>query len=125
MTFPKISAIAIGFFLGFLVPFAAFMLLGELIAPGPGEEAPRLMGLFNVVAFAGALAAPVFAGYLAARIAQVQPLLHGCVVGVLGSILIAVVTSPAIAGLWSAFVFVPGGIAGAWLRKVQRAKSAL
>ena len=116
---PSVSGIAIGFFFGFVVPFACVMLLASLLAPGEGEPASKLMPLYGVMWMLLAFAAPVVAGFLAARIAAVQPLLHGCLVGILGAVFMAVVTTPASAGLWAAFVFVPGGIAGGWLWKVR------
>lgn len=100
------------------------MVLGSLMAPRAGEEASKWFAWLNTVAFVVAVGAPVLGGYLAARISNVQPLLHGLVVGLLGSIFIAFTSSPGIAGLWAAFVFIPGGIAGGWLRKIERDKTA-
>jgi MFS family permease len=124
VTYPRVSAVAIGFFLGIVVPFAALMVLGSLMAPREGEEASKWFTWLNTLAVVVALGAPVLGGYLAARISNVQPLLHGCIVGLLGSVLIAFTSSPGIAGLWSLIVFIPGGIVGGWLRKIERDKSA-
>jgi hypothetical protein len=117
---PRISAVAIGFFIGIIVPFVALMLVGSILAPSKGEEPSRLLGLYTVLWLILGIGGPFSGGFMAARIAKVQPLLHGCIVGLLGSIFVAVVTTPSITGLWSAFVFVPGGITGGWIWKVTR-----
>jgi hypothetical protein len=122
---PRISAIAIGFFLGFIIPFVGYIFLSSFAMPSPGEEAPRLLGLFTIASLLVFVGAPLTAGYLSARIAKVQPLLHGCIVGMLGATLFLLMASPITAGLWAALVFVPGGIAGGWLWKVQEARRAL
>jgi hypothetical protein len=124
VTYPRVSAVAIGFFLGMVVPLAALLLVGSLVSPRDGEASSPLLAFFNTAGVIVGLGAPVLGGYLAARIAKVQPLLLGAIVGALGSVLIAVTASPAIAGLWSAFVFVPGGIVGGWLQKIEGGKSA-
>lgn len=120
----RFSAIAIGFFFGFVLPFGILMLTSQLLVPADGDEPPRLLAIYNLLWMLIAIGGPVGAGYLAAKIATVQPLLHGCLVGTLGAVFLAAMTTPAIAGFWSAFVFVPGGIAGGWLWKSRHAKSA-
>src|SRR5690349_1511024 len=96
------------------------MLVGSVLAPSKGEKPSRLLPLYTVLWIALGIGGPFAGGFLAARIAKVQPLLHGCIVGLFGSLFIAAVTTPAITGLWSAFIFVPGGITGAWIWKVTR-----
>jgi hypothetical protein len=124
MTGPRISAIAIGFFLGFVAPYAVFVLVAYAIPLSSTDTSGVLPAWLNLLGLAIAFGAPVGAGYLAARVAQVQPLLHGCVVGLLGSIMFGFIGSPMSAALFAAFVFVPGGIAGGWLWKARGGKGA-
>ena len=119
MTPPKLSAVAIGFFLGFVLPYAIFVLLGYLSVLISGEEMLSLPPLLNVFGLVIAFGSPLAGGYLAARAATVQPLLHGLAVGVLGSIMFAFIGPPAAAAGFAIFVFMPGGIAGGWLWKIR------
>lgn len=107
-----------------VVPFGALLLFGSLVSPREGEASSPLFALFNAAGVVVGLGGPVLGGYVAARIARVQPLFLGAIVGALGSALIAVSASPAIAGLWTSFVFIPGGIVGGWLHKIEGDKSA-
>jgi MFS family permease len=122
---PKVSAIAIGFFLGYVVAFVLYVTLGTVLAPSRGEEgAPHWMGLFSLGSVILVLGGPMLGGYVAAHIAKTQPLLHGFIVGVLGAIFAVVVTG-ALPAFGTAFIFVPGGIFGAWVWKLRHEKRAL
>ena len=107
------------------MPIAGFFGIGSVLASVEGGGAPHVMGWFNLLWWVIALGAPVLGGYIAGRLAKAQPLLHGCVVGVLGTIAVTLMASPWNAAVMSGFVFVPGGIVGGWLsgrgRKVQSA----
>jgi hypothetical protein len=61
---------------------------------------------------------------LAAKIAKSQPLLHGLLVGVLGSIMFSLVGPLLVAFVFGLVVTIPGSVAGAWLWK-RRGDGAL
>ena len=117
MANPRFSALVIGFFFGFVVPYMIFATLGYTVASASIAEAGVLPGWLNVIGLIVGFAGPVIAGYLAAKIARVQPLLHGFIVGVLGSIMFAFLGPLLVAALFAIFVLIPGSVAGAWLWK--------
>ncbi len=126
MTKIRPSAIAIGFFVGFVVPAAIYFAIGSALFIAREGEVLKWIPWFNSLWFAVAIGMPLLAGYLTARVAQVQPLLHGGIVGMLGSIGLVVLAIPISAALYSAIIFVPGGVAGAWLwKKFRRTEGAL
>jgi hypothetical protein len=119
---PKVSAMAIGFFFGYVVAFVVYVTLGTVLAPARGEEgAPHWMGLFTLGAAIIGIGGPILGGYIAAVVAKVQPLFHGFSVGVLGTIFAMVVTGT-LGAVWMAFVFVPGGIFGGWVWRRRNEK---
>lgn len=109
----RFSAIGAGAFVGYVVPaavvlWASHSLLGASNAReafGPGGY-PWAMGFLHG-------GGPLAGGFLAARIARTQPLLHALLTGVLGWMLSTVIGN----GLLMAFVYVLASVVGAAIWK--------
>ena len=113
----RLFAILLGFFSGFLIPYvlvaALFSTLSILKTDG-SEEMPRW---FNAIPFLVFAIMPIVAGFVTARIAKVQPMLNGLLVGALGAILAIVVSPLHVSMVMSAIFSVVGGVAGGWLQR--------
>ena len=122
----RISAIAIGFFIGFVIPAAIYYLVLLALGTAYGNDSSIALNWFGILWVPIAIGSPAVAGYVSARLGRSQPLLHGFMVGVLGTVAALPLFTPWATGFISAIAFVPGGIFGAWLWRRKRAiESAL
>ncbi|HYC38580.1 MAG TPA: hypothetical protein VEC19_19290 [Usitatibacter sp.] len=122
----SVSSVAIGFFLGFVVPYSLVFFIGPGIALATGQQKVTLGIWFTFLWLTVALLAPIGAGFLAAHLAKVQPLLHGAAVGLLGAIAGVALSHPAQSAIYAALTCGTGGIVGGWLqRHVARRSGAL
>ena len=121
----NVSAIAIGFLAGIVVPYAFAFGVASVMALATGERSGVLGIWFTFAWTAVAVGAPVLGGYVAARRAKAQPLLHGFAVGVLGTVAAVVFTQSMLTALWATLIWGAGGIVGGWLwRKGLRGRGA-
>lgn len=121
----KVSAIVIGLFLGFIFPLVLFFSLGPLAAVLSDKE-QVVFGLWGLLFWLFLnIAGPVSAGYITAKLARQQPLLHACIVGILGIIALAVLIEPISAALAECFFVIPGAIFGGWLWRKHSRKDSL
>jgi len=118
----KLTALLAGFFAGFLVPYLA---LAAAVAAFQYQDASGHISMptwLIPVQFLLFVTMPVLAGFVAAMVANVQPLLHGLFVGVLGALafsaLLAMNSFATIVLSW--LVCISGGAAGAWLHARRR-----
>lgn len=118
----KPSAIAIGFFFGLLVPFGIFYLAPLFLSLATGERLGDVPVALTLFWYLSAFLAPVLAGYLAARLAGSQPLMHGLVVGMLGATCAVLFNRSVEAAVITFIVFSAGGIVGGWLWKKLAAR---
>lgn len=119
----KLSAIAVAFFFAFVIPFGAFYVAPLVFALITGKMSGDVPVALTLVWFLGSFLAPVLAGYLVARLAKTQPLLHGAIVGLLGFVCAIWYVHSLRATMITFAVFVPGGILGAWLWQRQQIKN--
>jgi len=113
----KFTAVVIGFVVGFVVPYSLVFAIGPALSWASNQESVTLGTWFTVLWFGVAIAAPIAAGYLAARLAKVRPLLHGAAVGLLGVLAGIALSHSMDSALVSAAVFGAGGVAGGWLSR--------
>ena len=79
----RISAIAIGFFIGFVIPAAIYYLVLLALGTAYGNNSSIALNWLGILWVLIAIGSPVVAGYVSARLGRSQPLLHGFMVGVL------------------------------------------
>jgi hypothetical protein len=115
----SISAVAIGFFAGFAVPYALVFAVGPVMSVVSGQERVDLGAWFTLLWLGVAFFAPIAAGYVAARLAKVQPLLHGGVVGLLGIVAGIALSHSVESAVYAALIFGTGGVAGGWLWRMK------
>lgn len=117
----KLTALLAGFFAGFLVPYLA---LAAAVAAFQYQDASGHISMptwLILVQFLLFVITPVLAGFVAAMIANVQPLLHGLFVGVLGALAFSALSPYSFATIvLSWLVCISGGVAGAWLHARRR-----
>ena len=111
----KPSAIAVAFVVAFVVPFGTFYIGPIILSLATGERSDDVPLLLVLFWFLCSVLSPVLAGYLAARLARVQPLLHGAVTASLAALLGALFVDSVRSALITFLVFVPCGILGAWI----------
>jgi MFS family permease len=111
----KPSAIAVAFVVAFVVPFGTFYIAPLVLSLATGEKSGDVPLMLVVFWFLCSVLSPVLAGYLAARLARVQPLLHGAITAILAALLCALLVDSARSALITFLVFVPCGILGAWI----------
>jgi hypothetical protein len=113
----KLSALLAGFFAGFLVPYLAFAALLATFQYRDTSGQVTMPGWFIPVPYLIFVAMPLLAGFVAARVAKVQPMLHGLFVGILGGLATSLVLGmnglATIALTW--VVCLTGGVVGGWL----------
>jgi len=118
----KLTALLAGFFAGFLVPYLGFAAATAYFQYQDTSGQVSMPTWLIPVHFLLFVTMPVFAGYVAAKVANVQPLLHGLFVGILGALaysaLLAMNPLATIALGW--LVCITGGVAGAWLHARRR-----
>jgi len=114
----RISGLLIGLVAGYVVPgivLGALFALFEVRQPDGSGEMPLWFSQLPLFFLA---AMPVLAGFLAARIARVQPLLNGLMVGALGgSVMFMFSQALPFVGLAMWALHALGGLFGAWLQK--------
>jgi MFS family permease len=111
----KLSAIAVAFIVAFVVPYGSFYIAPVVLSLATGERSGDVPLLLVVSWFLCSVLSPVLAGYLAARLARVQPLLHGAITASLAALLGALLVDSTRSALITFLVFVPCGILGAWI----------
>ena len=114
----NIGAIGIAFFGCYILPtIVAWLVIVTVqnLAPSAVEGTTAAAGVLILWAV---FLAPLFAGYLVARLSKALPLLHGLVVSLVGSILYVIYLSlTGSTGLLSLLVVPPvilAGMSGAW-----------
>ncbi len=118
----KPSAIFIGFFAGFVVPYIALAAMFSTFQYENAAGHTVMPSWFVPVPFVIYLIMPVAGGFTSAYIAKRQPLLHGLLVGVLGALAVSFMSEGlgSIALAW--VVFVSGAVAGGWLFRARASK---
>lgn len=121
----KASAVLVGFFAGFVVPYAVLLSIWPMLAYQTPDGRSVMPTWFTPIPLLVFALVPAIAGYISARMAKVQPLLHGLLVGILGALGSAFVhgsiTTVAVWGL----ICISGGVAGAWVYRKQAGVDAL
>jgi len=112
---PSILALAV--FAGYIVPIPALWWLTSQLALEAEASNVASVRLFAVAIFIVRFGGSVLAGYLAARLSRIQPLLHGLVASVLGATFKVVFAQE---GALLFGVSLVAGLAGAVLSKVRR-----
>ena len=115
----SLSAVVVGFFLGFVVPYALVFAIGPAMSFFSGQESITLGAWFTLLWLGVAVCAPVAAGYLAARLGRVQPLLHGAAAGLLGVIAGIALSHSLESAAYTAMIFGSGGLVGGWLWRTR------
>ena len=111
----KLSAIAVAFVAAFALPYGIFYIAPLVFSVVTGQRSGDISIVVVLLWALCSLLAPIAGGYLAARLSQVQPLLHGALTGLLASVVAALMVSSLRTALLTFLVFIPGGICGAWL----------
>jgi hypothetical protein len=110
----KISALALGIFAGYIVPLLVSALLyfgiQSQVEKQNFQAGRSMFGLMIVINIFGSIAG----GYVSAAMTRHQQLLHGLLTAIVGYGLISPFGG---FSFTMAFVFLAGGIVGAWLRK--------
>jgi hypothetical protein len=113
----KVSAICVALFAGYILPPVIGWLVfetGRALYPDHIQTVGLVVGLFMLWAV---VLGPIVSGYLAAKIATVQPLLHGLVVSALAAVLYIVLLFSQLKywALLAIPLLVLAGLFGAWL----------
>lgn len=110
----KISAILVGTFILVLGSIAA--LLATIVAYKwtHSNDNPTASAIYLLVLFLVRLTSFFAAGYMSAKIAKNQPLLHGFICGILGLVFTTLFGGNLFLGL---FFVLPSVFAGAWYQK--------
>ena len=115
----KVSAVLVGLFAGFVVPYAVLFSVWPMLAFETPDGRTVMPTWFTPIPLLVFALMPAIAGYISARMAKVQPLLHGLLVGILGALGSAFVHgSPVSVAVWG-LICVSGGVAGAWVYRKQ------
>jgi hypothetical protein len=110
----------------YALPVFLYVTLGGAISSFSGKDGtPTLSEAMTLFAWYWALG-PFVAGFLVARAARVQPLLHGVIVGVVGVLFESLFLGPGIWWLWLgvAALSISLSLFGAWLWRYRAARSA-
>jgi len=120
----RVSAVLISLFVGYVIPITFFFALGALGAAASDSDHFSNVWVSAAITISFVLC-PATAGYIAARLAKVVPLLHGLVVSVLGASLFSAMSQPfsPAASLFWVLAFSSAGVSGAWLWRRSAARS--
>lgn len=122
----RVGAIGLAFFGCYILPTVVGWLVlvtAWNLAPSIVEKSVVAVGL---LLFWALFLAPVVAGYLAAKLATVLPLVHGLVVSLLGGILYVIYLTatgnPGLNALWVVPLVLLAGLCGAWFYRYRNRK---
>lgn len=108
----QFSALAVGVFVGYALPLVIDTVLAlEMIGAVEQQEVDAARRMFAIMVVVN-LGGSVVGGYVTARLARHQPLLHGLLTAVAGLLLVSPFRG--VSALWL-FAFLVSGITGAWL----------
>jgi len=110
----KYSAIAVGLFTLSLASIIAFLITLFAVSSLNGEHTQAIAKSYMVFIVIFRTFGFLAAGYISAKIAKTQPLLHGFICGCLGVIFNALFGGNLV---FSIFFGLPAVITGAWLQK--------
>jgi hypothetical protein len=110
----KYSAIAVGLFVLVLVALLVFLVTLYVSSYVFSDENKSIATIYVFAIFAIRMVSFLAAGYITAKLADTQPLLHGLICGCLGAVF-----STFFAGnlFLSLFIVLPTVVTGAWLQK--------
>ena len=110
----KYSAIAVGLFVLVLVALLVFLTTVFFFPYAVSEDNKSGATTYVFAIFAIRMVSFLAAGYITAKLAKTQPLLHGLICGCLGAVF-----STFFAGnlFLSLFIVLPAVVTGAWLQK--------
>ncbi|MDO8768498.1 MAG: hypothetical protein Q7K57_07335 [Burkholderiaceae bacterium] len=110
----KYSAIAVGLFVLVLVALLVFLITLSLSSYVFSDDNKSIATIYVFAIFAIRMVSFLAAGYITAKLAKTQPLLHGLICGCLGAVF-----STFFAGnlFLSLFIVLPAVVTGAWLQK--------
>lgn len=110
----KYSAIAVGLFVLVLVALLVFLVTLYVSSYVFSDENKSIATIYVFAIFAIRMVSFLAAGYITAKLAETQPLLHGLICGCLGAVF-----STFFAGnlFLSLFIVLPAVVTGAWLQK--------
>ena len=117
----KVRAVAISLFAFYIAPILPLVVVSSIsnffgAAPNVGERMPLWHSGASLLLLWFWAVAPVGSGYLAAKLAQQQPLLHGLIAGGIGAVLVVL----SVHGAWLfefvvALIVVSCGLFGGWI----------
>ena len=110
----KYSAIAVGLFVLSLASIVAFLVTMFVVPALNSEHGKAIATIYIVFLLIFRTFGYLAAGYISAKIAQTQPLLHAFICGVLGVLFNALFVGSFVIPL---FFGLPAVITGAWLQK--------
>jgi hypothetical protein len=111
----SVSSVLAGLFVGFILPYLFIFSTSWIVGTFSGFDSAIYSVWFGVSTLAVMFGGPVLAGYVAATLAKIQPLLHGLLVGVLlGGARVAVAQSSR-AVVFAIILCATGGLVGGWL----------
>jgi hypothetical protein len=117
----KVRAVLIALFAFYIAPLLPLTVLSSIPnffgAAGPvGQRIPLWRSTASLVIFWFWALAPVASGYLAAKLAEQQPLLHGLVSGAIGGVFVVLwVHGNWVFELLLALLMIGCGVFGGWL----------
>jgi len=128
----RFRALLIALFVFYVVPVVPLVVLSSM--PFAFDGTPHISGqrVYGWRAFVGGMSfvlwfwtvAPVGSGYLAAKLAKQQPLLHGLLAGIAGAVLAVVfVRGEVIFELVLALIIASSGLFGGWLWRYRHRDS--
>jgi hypothetical protein len=127
----QVRALLIALFAFYVAPVIPLVVLASIpfALDGPPVAGQRMYGWraavggLSVVLWFWALA-PVGSGYLAAKLAKQQPLLHGLLAGVVGAVLAVVFArGEAVFEFMLALIIASSGLFGGWLWRYRHRES--
>ena len=109
----QLSALAIGVFVGYVVPFLiSWLFVAGMLDAAAANDAPLGRRYFWLMLTMNLLG-PVMGGFVAARLSKYQPLLNGFLSGLAGGVLVGAFREDLHAGLL--FYYALAGVVGGWL----------
>lgn len=121
MNATSVPAILTGVFMGIVAPYAFAFAFWPMASAAMGLDIPVNDYVRWTLQAAVMISGPVAAGFIAARLAPGQPVLHGVCVGAIATVGGFLVLQPQLAP-YAAMIFLAGGAVGGWLAQWYAAR---